>query len=276
MNNEKVWLITGASQGLGLEMVKYLLAQHQIVIATTRNKDKFDSSVRDNHRLEIVNLDLNSDHQVNDTIGRIADKYGSIDVLINNAGYGIVGAIEECSSEEIENVIAINVLATLRMIRSVLPYMRKRHSGHIINLSSMAGLLSSPGWGIYNTTKYAVEGFTEALYHEVKDLGIKVSMLEPGAFRTHFLAGSLVSAEQVIPDYDATAGNTKRRLAGNDGKQPNDPRKAAIAVYDLVQMDDPPLRLLLGKDAYTNAKKKIALLEADFERMKNVTFEVGY
>ncbi len=276
MNNEKVWLITGASQGLGLEMVKYLLAQHQIVIATTRNKDKFDSSVRDNHRLEIVNLDLNSDHQVNDTIGRIANKYGSIDVLINNAGYGIVGAIEECSSEEIENVIAINVLATLRMIRSVLPYMRKRHSGHIINLSSMAGLLSSPGWGIYNTTKYAVEGFTEALYHEVKDLGIKVSMLEPGAFRTHFLAGSLVSAEQVIPDYDATAGNTKWRLAGNDGKQPNDPRKAAIAVYDLVQMDDPPLRLLLGKDAYTNAKKKIALLEADFERMKNVTFEVGY
>ncbi|RYE23138.1 MAG: SDR family NAD(P)-dependent oxidoreductase, partial [Sphingobacteriaceae bacterium] len=158
----------------------------------------------------------------------------------------------------------------------VLPYMRKVKSGHIINLSSMAGLLSSAGWGIYNASKYAVEGFTESMYHEVKSLGIKVTMLEPGAFRTHFLAGSLSSAKQVISDYDATAGSTRQRLIANNGKQPNNPEKAAIATYNVVNMDNPPLRLLLGKDAYDNAEKKIALLKADFELMKAVTMATDY
>ncbi len=276
MKDTKVWLITGASQGLGLATVKYLLANGQTVIATTRDKSKFDSSVAGNVRSEVISLDLNSEDAVKAAIEQMIQKYGRIDILINNAGHGFVGAVEEANAEEIEQVMAINVHATLRMIRYVLPFMRKAKSGHIINLSSMAGIISSPGWGIYNASKYAVEGFSEAMYHELKDLGIKVTIIEPGAFRTNFLDSSLTSAHTQIEDYDATAGATRRRLAGNNGKQPNDPEKAAIEIYKVATMINPPLRLLLGHDAYNNAIKKIELLQSDFERMKNVTLSTGF
>lgn len=276
METAKTWLITGASQGLGLLTVKYLLSKGQTVIATTRDRNKFDPTISGNPNLEVISLDLTSEDEVKTGIGKIIAKYGRIDVLVNNAGHGFVGAVEEASAEEVEQVMAINVFATLRMIRGVLPYMRQAGSGRIINLSSMAGLISSPGWGIYNASKYAVEGFSEALSHELKDLGIKVIIVEPGAFRTHFLDSSLASAKQIIGDYDTTAGATRKRLAGNNGNQPNDPEKAAIEIYQVGTMDNPPLRLLLGEDAYNNAVKKIELLKSDFERMKAVTLSTGF
>ncbi|WP_316825484.1 SDR family NAD(P)-dependent oxidoreductase [Pedobacter miscanthi] len=276
MENKKVWLITGASQGLGHTMVKYLLLKDQTVIVTTRNKSKFDQSLLKTPGLEVYELDLTCESDVKNTVADIIEKHSRIDVLINNAGYGFVGAIEEISAEEAERVIAVNVHATLRMTRLTLPHMRKRKSGHIINLSSIAGLIGSPGWGIYNASKFAVEGVSEALYHELKDLGIKVTMVEPGAIRTNFLAGSLTSSELIIEDYADTVGKRRAVLAGNNGKQPNDPEKIVIAIYGIVEMVSPPMRLLLGKDAYDRATQNLLQLKSDFEAMKHITFSTGF
>jgi len=272
----KVWLITGASQGLGLTMVKYLLGKNQTVIITTRDKKRFDHTLVENPNLEVYELDLTDEESVKNTIADVIVKYARIDVLINNAGYGFVGAIEETSAKEAERAIAVNVHATLRMTRLILPHMRKRESGHIINLSSIAGLIGSPGWGIYNASKFAIEGLTEALYHEVIDLGIKVTMIEPGAIRTNFLAGSLKSSEVIIDDYADTVGKRRTVLAGNNGKQPNDPEKVVVAIYDIVEMDSPPMRLILGKDAYDRASQNLEQRKSDFEAMKEITFSTGF
>jgi len=272
----KVWLITGASQGLGLTMVKYLLGKNQTVIITTRDKNRFDHTLAENPNLAVYELDLTDEESVKNTTEDVIVKYARIDVLINNAGYGFVGAIEETSAKEAERAIAVNVHATLRMTRLILPHMRKRESGHIINLSSIAGLIGSPGWGIYNASKFAIEGLTEALYHEVINLGIKVTMIEPGAIRTNFLAGSLKSSEVIIDDYADTVGKRRTVLAGNNGKQPNDPEKVVVAIYDIVQMDSPPMRLLLGKDAYDRASQNLAQRKSDFEAMKDITFSTGF
>lgn len=272
----KVWLITGASQGLGLAMVEFLLDKDQTVIITTRDKSRFDQTLAENPNLEVYELDLTDEESVKNTIGGVIVRNGHIDVLINNAGYGFVGAIEETSSEEAEQVIAINVHATLRMTRLVLPHMRKRGSGHIINLSSIAGLIGSPGWGIYNASKFAIEGLTEALYYEVIDFGIKVTLIEPGAIRTNFLAGSLTSSKVIIQDYADTVGKRRTTLAGNNGKQPNDPDKVVVAIYDIVQMDFPPMRLILGRDAYERAINNLEQLKSDFEGMKEITLSTGF
>jgi len=272
----KIWLITGGSQGLGLTMVKYLLGKNQTVIITTRDKKRLDQTLAENPNLEVYELDLTDEESVKSTIEDIIVKYAHIDVLINNAGYGFVGAIEETSAKESEQAIAVNVHATLRMTRLVLPHMRQRKSGHIINLSSIAGLIGSPGWGIYNASKFAIEGLTQALYHEVINLGIKVTMIEPGAIRTNFLAGSLKSSAVIINDYAETAGKRRTTLAGNNGKQPNDPEKVVAAIYDIAQMDSPPMRLILGKDAYDRASQNLEQLKSDIEAMKEITFSTGF
>lgn len=276
MKNKKIWLITGASQGLGLTIAKHLLVNDQRVIITTRDTNKLNQSLFTNPNMEAINLDLMSEEAVKEAIERIIAKYGRIDVLINNAGYGFVGAIEETSAEEAQQVMDVNVHAFLRMIRFVLPHMRNKKSGHIINLSSMAGLLGSAGWGIYNASKFAIEGLSEALSQELQDFHIKVTIVEPGAFRTNFLAGSLTSSQKIIDDYATTVGQRRKLLAANNGKQPNDPEKAAIAIYDLVQMTNPPLRLLLGLDAYDRAMQKIKQLTSDFERTKAVSLSTGF
>lgn len=276
MNNQKVWLITGTSQGLGLAAVKYLLSRGQIVIATTRNADKFDAELKKNEHLEVISLDLTSETEVKNTVEMVAAKYGRIDMLINNAGYGFAGAIEEASQEEIARVMAINVEANLRMTRYVLPVMRQAGSGHIINLSSASGLVSAAGFGIYNSAKYAVEGFSEALYHEVKDLGIKVTIIEPGAFRTNFLDSSLAIASRTISDYAATAGKFKDTLQANNGNQPGDPQRAVQAIIQIADMENPPLRLLLGQDAYNRVTKKLADLSAEIETYKSITLSTGF
>jgi len=276
MKNNKIWLITGASQGLGLATVKYLLSRQQTVIATTRNADAFDSTVRTNPLLEVISLDLTIETAVKDAVANIAAKYGGIDMLINNAGYGFAGAIEEATEDEVAKVMAVNLEASMRMTRNVLPVMRKAGRGHIINLSSIQGLASTPGFGIYNAAKYAVEGFSEALYHEVKELGIKVTIIEPGAFRTNFLDSSLAVAQTTIADYEATAGNFKNVLKANNGIQPGDPDKAAKVIVEVTNMDDPPLRLLLGADAYKRAIKKLGDVEAEIERMKTITLSTGF
>jgi short-subunit dehydrogenase len=276
MEHKKIWLITGASQGIGLSLAKQLILNNQQVIITTRDVSKIEKALLNNPNLEAISLDLTSEEAVKNAIDYIISKFACIDILVNNAGYGFVGAIEETSAKEAEQVMAINVHATLRMIRFVLPHMRQKQSGHIINLSSMAGLIGSSGWGIYNASKFAIEGISEALAQEVKDLGIKVTIIEPGAVRTNFLAGSLASSQVILDDYAATSGQRRKTLAGNNGKQPNDPQKVVKAIYDVVQMPDPPLRLLLGTDAYHRAIEKIKNLTAGFEAMKDLTMATSF
>lgn len=276
MKMSKIWLITGASQGLGLAMVKYLLAQGQKVVATTRDRDKFDKVLLGDNNLEVLTLDLHSEHEVHAAVAGIITTHGTIDVLINNAGHGLVGAIEELSESEISKVLAINVEASLRMIRNVLPVMRHSGKGHIISLSSTAGLSSAAGWGIYNASKYAVEGFSEALHYELLDLGIKVTIVEPGSFRTGFLDQSLAVSANVISDYDRTVRVFKKALSERNGNQPGDPDKAAAVICELTELEEPPLRLLLGSDALERAQRKIALLQTDFNRMEAITLSTDF
>jgi short-subunit dehydrogenase len=276
MKNPNTFLITGASQGLGLIIVKQLLSAGKKVIATTRNADNFPAEIKAHANLEVISLDLTDETSVATMIGEIGLKAAGIDVLINNAGFGFAGAIEEAQDDEVAKVIELNLLATIRMTRLVLPLMRERRKGHIINISSNAGLVSSAGFGIYNASKYAVEGFSEALLLEVDSLGIQVTLVEPGAFRTNFLASSLAVSRIAIDDYEPTAGLFKNRLNANNGSQPGDPVKAAQAIISLSEMENPPLRLLLGQDAYNRVTAKLKAVSLEIENMKQVTLSTDF
>jgi len=276
MNNQKVWLITGASQGLGLLTVKYLLEKKQHVIATTRNRDRFDAALLKAPNLRVYDLDVTQEGDVQKLVEEVIVDYGRIDVLINNAGYGFLGAVEEAAADELVDVLAVNVLGTFNLMRQVLPYMRSARKGHVINLSSASGLVSTAGFGIYNASKYAIEGLTEALKLEVEGLGIKVTLIEPGAFRTNFLGTSLRHAQTEIADYSATAGHYKMIFSANNGKQPGHPEKAVEALLAVTEMENPPLRLLLGTDAHTRVHAKIQQLLEEFDRFKNITFSTDF
>lgn len=276
MEKQKVWVVTGASKGLGLAMVSYLLSKEQLVIATTRDASRFDQLLSSSVGLEVLQLDLKDEQAVRLAMEDIQRRYTRIDVLVNNAGYGFLGAVEEANPEEIEDIIAVNVLSPLRMLRHVLPYMRGAGSGHIINLSSMSGISATPAFGIYNATKFAVEGFSEALSQELAGSGIRVTIVEPGAFRTNFLDSSIAVARRTIGDYAATAGEFRRRYLSNNGKQPGNPELAAKLICDVVDMDDPPLRLLLGKDAHARALKKIDSMREEYRRTEDLTLSTDF
>ncbi len=274
--NKRIWLITGASQGFGLALVKHLLSQRQQVIATTRNPAKLEQAGIKDENLKVAKLDITSDSDVKKVVADVIETYGRIDVLVNNAGFGFVGGIEEATMDEVQNVIGINVLASLRLVQAVLPAMRAAKSGHIINMSSIAGLISSPGIGIYNLAKYAVEGFSESLNLEVNGLGIKVTIVEPGMFRTGFYGDSLSHAKNTIADYDNTVGKVKSLFATLGANQPGNPDLAAAAIFNVVNMEQPPLRLLLGKDAFSRAVKKMDDNKIEFERMQAVSVSTDY
>ena len=276
MKNQKVWLITGASQGLGLLTVKYLLARNQVVVATTRDRNTFDGGLLADANLTVVSLNITKEQEVEKVVENVIEQHGRIDVLINNAGFGFLGAIEEASAVEIEQVFSVNVMGTFNMLRHVLPHMRKERKGHVINFSSASGLVSSSGFGIYNASKYAVEGLTEALKLDVEGLGIKVTLIEPGAFRTNFLGTSLGIVENEISDYDTTAGKYKQIFLNNNGKQPGNPEKAVEVLIQITEMEHPPLRLLLGTDAYNRVHAKIQQLNEEFDRFRELTFSTDF
>ncbi|QES87189.1 SDR family NAD(P)-dependent oxidoreductase [Rhizosphaericola mali] len=271
----KTGIITGGSKGLGYSLAKVALEHGDDVIITTRNKAKFPAELADHPQVHIYELDLTSSHAIEDFAKAILSKFPHIDYLVNNAGYGFIGAIEESSDVEIQQILNINLLAGIRMIQAFLPQLRKQKQGHIINISSMAGLKGSAGWGVYNLSKFAVEGYTEALYEEMQPLGIQVSLVEPGAFRTNFLDTSLQSSKKIMPEYQDTVGQRRIRLQNNNGHQPNAPEKAAISIYSLLQANAAPLRLLLGKDALSLATNKINSLQHDFELTKKDTLNTN-
>ncbi|MDT5118049.1 MAG: hypothetical protein QOE30_3788 [Mycobacterium sp.] len=263
----KVWFLTGASRGFGLEIARKILAQGDRVVATARRAEQILTELPDaGDALLAIDLDVTNADQAAQAVQSAVDAFGRIDVLVNNAGRGLLGAVEEASDTSVRAVYEVNVFGTLTMQRAVLPIMRRQHSGHIINISSVGGLLGSPGWGIYCSTKFAMEGFSEALAQEVRPLGIWVTIVEPGYFRTDFLdASSLGTEENVIADYEGTAGAVRAHAVEVNHAQPGDPVKAAAAIVDIASAAEPPVHLLLGTDCVALVEAKIEDLEADIE-----------
>jgi NAD(P)-dependent dehydrogenase (short-subunit alcohol dehydrogenase family) len=255
---QKVWMITGASRGLGAEVAKAASVSGDKVIATGRGTQGLDN--RDNQDGWFgIQMDVTNQEQVESGVRQALSRFGRIDILVNNAGFGILGAIEETTAEEVERIYRTNVFGLLNVVRAVLPSMRQRRAGHIINFSSLGGYRASAGFGVYSSTKFAVEGITEALHDELAPLGIHVTVVEPGFFRTDFLDNrSLLKTGTQIADYEETVGKTRTLTAERNHRQLGDPEKLAQAVVQLVNAANPPLRLPLGTDAF----ERIALKNA--------------
>jgi NAD(P)-dependent dehydrogenase (short-subunit alcohol dehydrogenase family) len=271
--SEKVWFLTGASRGFGLEIARKILSQGDRVVATARRADGIAANFPDaGDALLAVDLDVTDGAQAARAVQAAVDKFGRIGVLVNNAGRGLLGAVEEASDASVRAVYEVNVFGALTVQRAVLPVMRAQRSGHIINISSVGGLQGSAGWGIYCSTKFALEGFSEALAQEVKPLGIAVTIVEPGYFRTDFLdASSLGTEETVIADYESTAGATRAHAADVNHEQPGDPVKAAAAIVDIASAPEPPLHLLLGSDCVAAVQAKTQRLLTDIETWRAVS-----
>jgi NAD(P)-dependent dehydrogenase (short-subunit alcohol dehydrogenase family) len=254
----RTWFITGASTGFGRILAEEVLKAGGKVVATARKHEQIaDLEQQYPATAKALALDVTSDSQVNSAVSQAFAQFGQIDVLVNNAGYGIAGAIEETTEAEFRPVFETNVFGLIRVTRAFLPYLRKQRSGHSLNLSSIGGVTASPGWGYYQSTKFAVEGLSEALAAELAPLGIHVTIIEPGPFRTDFLGRSGVAAAQRIPDYDATAGNARQYLDTQSGKQKGDPLRAVHAMMQVVESPNPPLRLLLGVMALQRLRAKL-------------------
>jgi NAD(P)-dependent dehydrogenase (short-subunit alcohol dehydrogenase family) len=273
----RVWIITGTSQGLGHHLVDAALKRGDRVVATSRDPQKVQSTFP-NHadRLLAISMDLRDRQQIAQVVDTTIERFGRIDVLVNNAGHGLLGAVEEVSEEEIKSVFETNVFGLIRVTQAVLPQMRKQRSGHIVNLSSIGGLIGIPGWGIYNATKFAVEGLSEALAHELKPLGIGVTIVEPGPFRTDFLGGSLSMVKSHLPDYAQTAGQTRKYQKENDGSQAGDPARGAKAMVDAVVGPNPPLHLPLGAIAFQRGTAKFAALQKEFDAWRDVALATDF
>jgi NAD(P)-dependent dehydrogenase (short-subunit alcohol dehydrogenase family) len=274
----KTWFVTGTSQGLGLVLVQKLLSQGYNVVATARNLDRLKTAVNvTSEQFLPLQMDLINEESIAKAVGQAIEKFKTIDVLVNNAGYGLIGGIEESSKQEVQANFDVNVFGLLNVTRAVLPHMRDVKSGHILNISSVFGLIAGAGWGVYCGTKFAVEGLSEALAQEVKPFGINVTIIEPGYFRTNFLnAGSIVTTANAIADY-AEIAETKRMHAQDiPGNQPGDPQKAAEVMISTAELPEPPLRLLLGSDAYQYANYKIKALTEGIEVNKEITLSTDF
>lgn len=274
--SQKTWFITGASRGIGAEIAKAVLAAGDQLIATARKKtdlEQFES----NPNALTLSLDVTDEVMVQAAVAAGLERFGQIDVLVNNAGFGILGGIEETSAQEVERVYRTNVFGLLNVTRAVLPSMRQRRRGHIINLSSLGGYQSYAGWGIYCSTKFAVEGITEALHSELAPLGIHATVVEPGYFRTNFLDGSsLQRTAMEIPDYAETVGKTRQVPSQRSYQQPGDPTKLAQAMLQLANADTPPLRLPLGTDTLQVIAQKNAYVEQETAQWRTLAESTDY
>jgi NADP-dependent 3-hydroxy acid dehydrogenase YdfG len=274
---DRTWFITGASTGFGRVLAEEVLKAGGKVVATARNLDKVaDLEAKYPRTAKALALDVTDAGQVDSAVTQGLAQFGRVDVLVNNAGYGLAGAIEEVSEAEFMPMFETNVFGLLRVTRAFLPHLRKQRSGHILNLSSIGGVVASPGMGYYNATKFAVEGISEALAAEVAPLGIHVTIIEPGPFRTDFLGRSGVVAKTRIADYDATAGNMRKYFAENAGKQKGDPLRAAHAMMQVVESPNPPLRLLLGASALQRLRSKLANWEKEIAVWEKVTLGADF
>jgi NAD(P)-dependent dehydrogenase (short-subunit alcohol dehydrogenase family) len=275
--SNRIWLITGVSGGLGRALAKEAALQGEIVYGTLRKPEQI------NEFNELVpgktfgiQLDVNNHDQIKSVVEQIITQSGRIDVLVNNAGYGLFGAIEELSMEEARMQMETNFFAVLAMTQAVLPIIRKQKSGHILQISSMSGLRANSGTGLYNASKFALEGMSEALALELQPLNIRLTLVEPGPFRTDWAGTSSVSAKNKIEDYELSSGARLRLLQSTSGKQPGDPAKAAKAILIAVNSEHPPLRLLLGKVALDAVRDKFRTVEEEFAKWEAVSLNTSF
>ncbi len=279
LNQPQVWFITGASQGFGLELVKQLLQQGHRVAATSRDVAELRRAVGpESADFLPLAVDLTTEARVEEAVRAAVGQFGRIDVVANNAGYGQLGSLEELTNDEARANFEVNVFGTLNVIRQVVPQLRKQQSGHILNFSSVAGITGAfPGWGVYCATKFAVEGLSEALSAEVAPFGIKVTIVEPGYFRTNFLSsGSLRTAQARMDEYALVRESETLHQQQIKGNQPGDPAKAAAAIIRIAAEPNPPLHLLLGQDAYDMTNVKIKALQNDMARWKDLTVSTSF
>ncbi len=265
-----VWLITGCSTGFGRELAKYVLSRGYRTVVTARDIGDL-SEFATNPNAVLVTLDVTKPDDVGAAIRLTMDKFKQVDVLVNNAGIGYFAAVEESEDDQVRRMFEINLFGLARMIDAVLPGMRLRRSGAIINFSSLAGLRGSPSIGYYNATKFAVEGLSESLSQEVEPLGIKVMLVEPGPFRTDWAGRSAAESEHQIADYAATAGAWRAHVRAISGKQKGDPVRAAHAIVEAIESRQPPHHLLLGKDAYESAISQLDQLRQEFKAWEAVS-----
>ena len=274
---KRVWFITGASRGLGALMAEAALADGNAVVAAGRNAAAIVERLGESPALLPVALDVTSEAQAQAAVEAAVEKFGRIDVLINNAGFGLLAAVEESSDADVRRMYDTNVFGLLNVTRVVLPVMRKQRSGHVINMSSIGGYRSGAGFGVYCSTKFAVEGITEALHAELKPLGIHATVVEPGYFRTDFLDGSsLLVGKDIIDDYDETSGNVRRFAVGMNHNQPGDPQKLATALVTLVDAQTPPLRLPLGTDTLKAIAEKNDYVTTETEAWKTLAASTDF
>jgi NAD(P)-dependent dehydrogenase (short-subunit alcohol dehydrogenase family) len=259
----RTWFITGASRGFGALIVERALAKGDAVVATARNPKTVTDRFGAHPNLLAVALDVTDEAQAFAAAKAAVARFGRIDVLVNNAGYGLLGAVEEATAAEIEGIYRTNVFGLLAVTRAVLPHMRRQHSGRILNLSSIGGIAPFEGWGVYASTKYAVEGLSATLAIELKPLGIHVTAVEPGFFRTDFLdATSLVTSQTQIADYHQTSGAMRDFAAAANHAQPGDPAKLAAVLVDFADAPNPPVQLPLGSDTVAKVEENIAKAKA--------------
>ena len=271
-SSSRVWFITGTSTGFGRLLAQELLRRGNRVIATARDIAKVEDLVHQYPATaRALTLDVTNPAQIESVAQQAIAAFGHVDILVNNAGYGLNGAIEEVSEEEFEPMFQTNIYGLIRTTRAFLPHFRQRRTGHIFNLSSVSGLIGGAGWGFYNATKFAVEGFSEALAGEMKPLGVHVTVIEPGPFRTDFLGRSGKLAAKEFPEYKDTAGKARDYLKTQAGKQPGDPQKAVEAIIAVADSPAPPLHLILGKIALTRFRDKLALWQKEIAAWEPVT-----
>jgi NAD(P)-dependent dehydrogenase (short-subunit alcohol dehydrogenase family) len=260
----KTWFITGASRGFGLLIAKAALARGDKVVATARNPQSVIEALGATANLLALPLDVSDEAAAQAAARQAVERFGRIDVLVNNAGYGLLGAVEESSADEVRKVYETNVFGLLNVTRAVLPVLRRQRAGHVINLSSVGGYAAYYGWGVYGSTKFAVEGISEALALELKPLGVHVTVVEPGFFRTDFLdASSLSSTAARIEDYAETVGAMRGLAAQVNHQQPGDPDKLAAAMLVLADAPQPPVRLQLGSDTVARVREKNSAVERE-------------
>ncbi|MBC8735793.1 SDR family NAD(P)-dependent oxidoreductase [Paraburkholderia sp. UCT31] len=274
---KRVWFVTGASRGIGALIAEAALADGNAVVAAGRKVAAISERLGESAALLPVELDVTNEAQAKAAVQAAIEKFGRIDVLVNNAGFGLLGAVEESADNEVRRIYDTNVFGLLNVTRAVLPTMRANRSGHVINVSSIGGYRAAAGFGVYSSTKFAVEGITEALHAELRPLGIRATVVEPGYFRTDFLdASSLVVAPEVIDDYDETSGAVRRKAMQLNHKQPGDPTRLAAAMIALVDAASPPLRLPLGTDTLAAIAAKNAYVTQETETWKQLSSSTDF
>lgn len=271
----KQWFITGISRGFGLAVAKAALAAGDRVVGTVRS-GRPDIEDKDG-RLDLLTLDMTDKASIDAQVAEAFRLAGKIDVIVNNAGYGLLGAIEKATDEELNNLFQVDVFGPFRVIRAALPFLKHQASGHIINVTSIAGRAPAAGAGLYAAAKYALEGLSVVLAQEVRPFGVKVTAVAPGAFRTDFLSPhSLRWSAPEDAAYDASVGKGRAAWQAMAGRQAGDPERAAGAILALAASENPPLHLLLGSDAWTRARAKLDLMTAEMDAWREVTLSTDY